>query len=128
MLKKGRILGLFVTIILIFVFTPLFLSLYEKIVGHQLYGGFGIFSGRSYLEGFFMSYAFFISIYASLFLEKKKYIFLSISLGLIFLLHIVFQVWESLIIFVATAITTFLLAGAIQKVFVKNNKHEKKIG
>lgn len=52
MLKRGKILGFFVTLILVFVFTPIFLFLYEKIVGHKLYGGLGVLSGRSYFEGF----------------------------------------------------------------------------
>lgn len=54
----------------------------------------------------FYELCFFVSVFASLFLEKKKYIFLAVSLGLVGLLHLVFRVWESLIIFIVTVAGT----------------------
>ena len=60
-----------VTVILVFLFTPFFGGLYERIIGRQISSGFWGLSNPEYFEGFFVSYAFFVTLVIVLFYKSK---------------------------------------------------------
>lgn len=130
MLKKGNVLALFVFVIISFALVPFFGSLYEKITGSIIDGGGFLGWGSSrhpeYFEGFDMSYGFFMPVIAILFLGKKKYLFITLSLGLVLLLDLLIQSWAILIMTLVTAIISFSLTEVVMKLFVKN-KPDKKV-
>jgi hypothetical protein len=111
MSKIQNFLVVLAIIILIVIFTVPFLDLYQFIVGRPVYGGMGVLSGRSYFEGFFISYSFFVTLAITIFGGLKKYFALVILLAIIFLIQI--SVPESLIVSAGAAIAAWLIAQAI---------------
>lgn len=113
MSSKLKKLILFVVIsTLIILFTPFFGSLYEKYFGPITSGFIGL-SNPQYFEGFFVSYAFFITFMLTLFLNHKKYKTLGIFLGIIFAFDLFIGAWEGLIINLVVVIIAWLLAQII---------------
>jgi hypothetical protein len=101
-------------IFLIVLCTPFFGYLYKIISGERDYGGFFIWSLEhpEYFGGFFMAYAFFLTLFFTLFGGKRKYIFLAIMLGLEFLFF--YDAGTTLlIILLYPAIIAWLIAQAI---------------
>ena len=109
-LKFKNLVLIIVTIILIIIFTPFFGYLYEKIIGHEITTWFLGPENPEYFEGFFVSYAFFITLIITLFVIKKKYKILGILLGLLLLFDLFIGAWEGLIINLGTIIIAWLLA------------------
>ncbi|NCN07234.1 hypothetical protein GW933_00930 [Candidatus Falkowbacteria bacterium] len=95
--------------ILIILFTPLFGSLYDKYFGPVTSGFLGL-SHPEYFEGFFMSYAFFMTLALTLFITKNKYKLIAIFLGSLLLFDIFLGSWEGLIIDFGTMVISWLLA------------------
>ena len=120
--KLKNIILLVITIILIILFTPFFGNLYEKIIGREITTWFLGPENPEYFEGFFMSYAFFITLIITLFVNKKKYNILGIFLGLLLLFYLFIGAWEGLIINLGTIILVWLVAQIILFIYKKLKK------
>lgn len=120
--KTNNLLLIVSTIILIFTFTPILGSLYEKIIGRNISSGFWGPSHPEYFEGFFMSYVFFITLFTIIFVKNNKYKILSIFLFILFLLNIVSNTWDSLMINILSFIIAFLIAQIILLTYKKVKK------
>ncbi len=107
----------FFSFILMVITTPWFGRLYEKILGRKLSSFIWGPDNPQYLDGFFMSYVFFVTIFIMIFGTKNKYKHLAFALGIIFAFDILLGVWEGLIINIGIAIVAWLLAQGI--LFVK---------
>jgi hypothetical protein len=109
--KTKKILVSVIAVILILVFIIPFFKLYEIIINRPVIGGFGVWSGPSYFEGFFISYSFFVTLALTIFGGRKKYYILAVLLLLIFLIQI--SVLESLIVSAGAAIVAWLVSHLI---------------
>jgi uncharacterized membrane protein len=120
-MTKRKFLIIEVTILLIFFLTPVFSELYEKITGAG--GGFGsfIFGSGNYLDGFAISYSFFVTLALTIFGGKRKYANLAVFLLIIFFIQL--GSLESLIISIGAAIAAWLIAQAI--LFIKRKFNKK---
>lgn len=119
--KKNKILLFLSTIFLIIVFTPSAGSLYEVIIGRKITTWFWGPSHPEYIEGFFMSYMFFVSLFVTIFGGEKKYKIGGSLLGILLFIDVVLGAWESLIIGIGAILIGWLLAQGILLI-KKNNK------
>ena len=111
--KKKKIL-LFLTVsFLIIVFVPLAGKLYEHIIGRKIGSGFWGPSHPEYIEGFFLSYMFFVSLFTALFGKKEKYKTGFILLSFLLLIDIFLTVWEDLIIDILVGLFGWLIGKII---------------
>jgi len=109
-----------ITIILTFVFSPLFSDFFEKITTSAC-GLAGFLLGcNSYFEGFFISYSFFITLMLTIFGGKNKYRTLAVLLLIIFLIQL--GSLESLIVSIGAAVIAWLIAQAILVIKKKISK------
>ena len=99
-------------LVLMIAFTPLFGSIQKRYFGpfDQLFIGP---AHPEYFEGFFMSYALFLTLFLVLFGGRKKYQFLAIGLGLLAVLNIISNTWTSLLTNFFVAIIALILAQVI---------------
>lgn len=111
-----------ITLALIILFTPAFANLYEQIIGHKIAIGFIGLSHPEYFEGFFMSYSFFVTLILVIFIRHKKYKILGIYLGILLLLNIISNTWESLFINISTVMIAIIIAQIILLIFKKFKK------
>lgn len=83
-----KILVTSLSLVLIIFCAPLFGYLYKVILGEKHSGGFFIwtFEHPEYFGGFFIAYAFFSSLFLTIFGGKRKYLYLLILLGIEFLI------------------------------------------
>jgi hypothetical protein len=117
-----KILLIIITIALIIILTPAFGSLYEKIIGRQVSAGFFGLDNPEYFEGFFMAYAFFVTLVTILFFTSKRNKILSLFLGALFLLNIISGTWKSLMVNIGTIIIAIILAQIIKIIYKKFKK------
>lgn len=115
---KNAILTI-ITIILIIIFTPFFGGLYDKYFGPVSTGFFWGPENPEYFEGFFVSYAFFITFF-TIILGKYKYF--SIFIGLLILFYLFLTAWAELIINLLVVIISWLLAQIIKFIYKKIKK------
>lgn len=115
MLKKGNAIMLFVFIVACIFLTPVFAVLFEKITGSPLgYGSLDIgFSHPEYFEGFFFSSAFVLTLGIIIFTGKFRYWIFATTIGLEFLLLLLIQYFELLILDVCAALIAIILGEAV---------------
>ena len=111
-----------ITFILIILFTPFFGGLYNKYFGPVSTGFYLGPENPEYFDGFFIGYAFFVTLMIILFVIKKKYKVLGIFLGIIFLFDLFIVAWEGLIINAGVALIAFILAQIILFAYKKIKK------
>ena len=118
MSKKYKVFSVFLTIMLIIIFTPLFGSLFKLIIestggkiGHCVGMTIFCFDHPEYFEGFFISYSFFVTLAMTIFGGKNKYRALAVLLLIFFLIQL--GSLESLIISIGAALAAWLIAQAI---------------
>ena len=111
------------TFLLIIIFTSPFLELFAKITKQSIYWGSWGLSGKAYLEGFFISYSFFVTLVMTIFGGRKKYRMLMVSLGVVFLILLVLSASELLIISIGVAIVAWLIAQVV--LFLKKKTGKK---
>lgn len=109
MTKKNKLLLYVLIVILIIIFTPIFGSLYKRFFGPAC-TGFLCPAHPEYLDGFFISYMFFVSLVITFFGGAKKYKILSVLLGILLLIDLFLGAWEGLIIDLGAALAGWLLA------------------
>lgn len=113
MTSKGKTLLFLLISLCIIIFTPYSGELYEKIIGRKISTGFWGPSHPEYIEGFFLSYTFFVSLFVTIFVEAKKYIIWGILIGIALLFDLMLGAWESFIIDAGAVFVGWLLAQAI---------------
>ncbi|MBU4455224.1 hypothetical protein KJ586_01785 [Patescibacteria group bacterium] len=111
--KKNKILLFLATSFLIIVFTPSAGRFYEMIIGRKITTWFWGLSHPEYIEGFFVSYMFFVSLFVILFGGKKKYKIGGILLGFLLFIDVALGAWEGLIIDIGAILIGWLLAQGI---------------
>ncbi len=95
---RKKILLFFIVSFLIIVFTPLGGKIYEYIIGRKISSGFWGPAHPEYIEGFFMSYMFFITLFTAIFGQKEKYKTGLTLIGFLLLIDVFLAAWENLII------------------------------
>lgn len=118
---KNHIL-IFITIILVVIFTPFFGSLYEKIIGHKLSSGFWGPSNPKYIPGFLLSYALFVSLFGFTFASNNRFKLFGFLLLVIFLIELFFGIWDIIIYSIGLIIISWLLAQIIKFLYKKFKK------
>lgn len=113
--KKGLTLFL-ITSLLIIIFTPVVGNLYELYFG-PISSGFWGPSHPEYIDGFFISYLFFVSLSVIIFAGNKKYKLWTILIGILLLIDLLLGAWESLIIDTGAVFVGWLFAQGI--LFIK---------
>ena len=124
MKKQNKVLLCVLIIILIIIFTPIFGGMYEKFFGPAC-TSFLCPAHPEYLDGFFISYMFFVSLIVTFFGGIKKYKILLISLGILLAIDLFLGAWEGLIINLGVAIAGWLLAQGGLLVYKKLNKEAR---
>jgi len=112
MTMKKKYLLVLITAILIIVFTPAFGGLYDEFFG-PITSWFWGPSHPEYVEGFFVSYMFFVSLFVTVFAGDNKNRYLLKLLGIVLLLDFFSNAWEGLIIDAGVAVIGYLLAQGI---------------
>lgn len=121
-MTKQKKLSLYaLIIILIIIFTPIFGGLYKKFFGPAC-TGFLCPTHPEYLDGFFISYMFFVSLIITFFGGIRKYKILSILLGILLFIDLFLGAWEGLIINLGAVIVGWLLAQGGRMVYAKLKK------
>jgi|WetSurMetagenome_2_1015567.scaffolds.fasta_scaffold1061162_1 hypothetical protein len=116
MLKKGNVLFLFLLVILTFLLTPSFASLYEIITGTNIRSGSWAdigFGHPEYFEGFFLSSAFVLTLGIIIFSGKYRYLVFGLVIGMESLLLLVTQSFGPLIVDVCAALIAIILGETI---------------
>jgi hypothetical protein len=121
-MKKKSILIFIIFLVLLFLFVPILGSLYERFLGPTSVGFLGP-SHPEYISGFFISYALFVSFFITVFKNNKKYKWLAILVGILFLLDIILGVWEDLVINLGAALVGWILG--ISVLAIKNKAKNK---
>jgi hypothetical protein len=118
MSKKYKVFLIFLTILLVVAFMPLFGSLFKLIIestGGKIGACTGMtiycFNHPEYFEGFFISYSFFVTVALTIFGGKNKYRILAVLLLIIFLIQL--GSLESLIVSIGAAVAAWLIAQAV---------------
>ena len=96
-------------------------SLYKNFFGSAC-TGFLCPSNPEYLDGFFISYMFFIALFLTLFGGVRKYKNMLILLGILILFDLFLGAWEGLIIDLGAALVGWLLAQGGLLVYKKLKK------
>src|SRR3989338_1545601 len=114
MKQKNKVILLFsTTAALVIIFMPLFGKLYELIIGRQLVSIFWGPINPQLVDGFFMSYVFFVTLVTAIFIKNNKSKILIIALGIILLIDLFLGAWEGLIINIGIVIVAWVLAQAV---------------
>ena len=100
-------------IVLVIVTTPWFGTLYEMIIGRQLSSSFWGTGNPEYTPGFFMAMGFMLGLLLTIFLTKNRYKTLLISLTILLLLELFFELWDLALISLGLAFVAWLLAQGI---------------
>lgn len=119
MSKKNKILIFLIDIFLALISIPFFGHFYELIIGRKVSGWIGYHA--EYFEGFFMSLSFFVPLFIFIFLTLKKRKYL--GLFILFLVLLNLGQWTSLMIYLLTILTSWLLAQIILFFFKKLRKN-----
>jgi len=120
--KKNKFLLSSIAGVLIIIFIPLFGGLYEKYLGPVSGGFFWGPSHPEYIDGFFVSYMFFVSLFVFIFGGEKKYKVASILLGILLFIDLVLGSIEGLIIDIGVILIGWLLAHGILLIYSKIKK------
>jgi hypothetical protein len=102
-----------VILVLVIITTPWFGYLYEMIIGRPITSWFWGPSNPRNIEGFFMSFFFFVTLLISIFGSEKKYRKIIVILGALLFINIVLGAWESLIINIIAALSAWIIAQGI---------------
>ncbi len=109
-ISKNFLLFIIIVLLLI-IFTPIFGLIYMKFFGPVSSGFFWGPSHPEYIDGFFISYSFFIPLMLTIFGGKKKYLIMAILVAIELLFF--FGSWEAFIIDAVAAIIGWLLGEGI---------------
>ena len=107
---------------IVIIFTPTFGDLYEKIIGRKLSSGFLGPENPEYIPGFLLSYAFFASLFALLFININKYKIFGFLLLVILLIELFFNMWDVIIYSISLVVMAWLLAQIILFLYKKFKK------
>jgi len=100
-------------IVLIIVTTSWFGALYEMIIGRELSPGFWGPSNPEYVPGFFVATGFSFSFLLTIFLTKNRYKTLAISLVVLVLIELFFELWDLALGSLALALIAWILAQVV---------------
>lgn len=111
--KQKNVLLWLGIIVLIVITTPWFGTLYETIIGRELSTGFWGPSNPEYVPGFFMAAGFTFGLLLTVFLTKNRYKTLIISLVVLLLVELFFELWDLALMSLGLAVVAWLLAQGI---------------
>jgi hypothetical protein len=118
---KRKLSLFFLSGFFIIIFTPIFGNLYEKCFGPVSTWFWGP-THPEYLDGFLISYMFFIPLFIILFVEKNKYRLLILLSSVVLLFDIFLGAWEDLVIDIAVVFISISLTHLILLIYHKIKK------
>ena len=100
-------------IVLIIIITPWFGALYERIIGREMSPGFWGSSNPEYVPGFFMAVGFSFSLLLTIFMAKNRYRTLIISLVILVLVELFFELWDLALMSLGLALVAWILGQSV---------------